>query len=354
MPWYSLKDQHNKEEYLYSPSENELVFSQIKNRKWHVSVKEWKPKKLDYKALLIFYEEIQSALHSGLQLNQAISHLAQSSTHAKIANISKALYGELSKGALFNESLSKLTLPAAAPYCQLINSQGTREDCEESLAVSILQLKTLLGWSQRLLKSIAYPFSIIQVALIILIINNALQTKSPTEQIFTLASDLMLYVFCSGLQLLIIQSLYKGNAMYWLERFSGDFRLTKLFSLLSTTRKTGLSLQDALKSMPEYFKYEPIRMEILTVFYKLRLGQNYTSSFPAHWFPKESAIALHSAEQDGDIERALTLASAAHEKHWQKSVSLLEKIIPALCLFVAGGFVASALVALYTPLLEAP
>lgn len=354
MPWYNLKDRHGKEDYIYSPSEAELIFAQIKSSNWWISVKEWKPKKLDYKALLIFYEEVQSALHSGLQINQAIAHLAQSSAHKKIANISLALHSELAKGALFNDTLSQLTMPSAVPYCQLINAQGTREDCEKSLDISIYQLKTLLGWSQRLLRSIAYPFSIIQVALIILVINHSLQTKDLTEQMFTLASDLILYLVCSGLQLLVIQSLYRGNAASWLEKYSTAFRLTKLFSLLSTTRKTGMSLQVALKSMPEYFHYKPLKVEILTVFYQLQLGQNYTACFPKHWFPKESALALHSAEQDGDIERALTLAATAHEKHWQKSVSLLEKIIPALCLLVAGGFVASTLVTLYTPLLETP
>jgi protein transport protein HofC/type IV pilus assembly protein PilC len=354
MPWYRIKHKDGSLDYQHSQSENDLTFERIKNKDWEISITEWKPKKLDYKALLIFYKEIQSALDSGLQLNQAVSHLALSSTHSGLATISKAILSELERGTLFNEALAKLTNQAASPYCQLINSQGTREDCEKSLVISITQLNTLLNWSQRLLKSIAYPFSIIQVALIILIINRSLQSKPATEEWLELTADLTLYLFCSSIQLLIIRSLYKGDACHWLEKYSSNFRLTKLFSLLSTTRKTGTSLQNALKNMPEYFNYKPTRLEILTVFYKLRLGQSYAMSFPEHWFPRESAIALHSAEQDGDIERALILASKEHEKRWQKSVSLLEKLIPALCLFVAGGFVTSALVALYAPLLETP
>lgn len=354
MPWYKVKVKNTDVNYRYALSESALLFDLIKNGDWQISISEWKPKKLDYKSLLIFYEEVQSALQSGLQLNQSISHLASSSTHPTIATVSKALLGELERGALFNDTLSELTNQSTSPYCQLLNSQGTREDCEQSLRVSIEQLNTLLNWSQRLLKAMAYPFSIIQIALIIMIANKAFQSAGMTTNFFSLISDIGIYLLCSLTQLLIIHSLYNGNACHWLEKCSDNFRLTKLFSLLSTTRKTGLTLQDALKSMPEYFKHTQIKQDILKIYYTLRLGQSYATSFPTKWFPNESAIALHSAEQDGDIERALTMAAKEHEKRWQKSVSLLEKMIPACCLFVAGGFVASALVSLYAPLLEMP
>ena len=352
MPWYKIKHLNGKIDYQYELSESKVLFNYINRGCWQISISEWKPKQLDYKSLQTFYEEIQSALHSGLQLNQAVSHFALSSAHPTIANTSKAILSELEKGTLFNEALSKLTQASVTPYCQLLNSQGSREDCEKSLSMSITQLKSLLDWSQRLLKAIIYPFSIIQIALIILIANRTLQQKTEDLYFFDLMNDLIIYSLCSAIQVVIIRSLHQGQACYWLEKYSSNFRLTKLFSLLSTTRKTGITLQHSLKNMPEYFQHSPIKEEIYQVYYTLRLGKNYATSFPAYWFPRESAIALHSAEKDGDIERALILAAKEHEKRWQKNIALLEKLIPAVCLLIAGGFVASALVALYAPLIE--
>ena len=352
MPWYKIKHQNGRIDYRYEISESKVLFDCISRGYWQVSISEWKPKKLDYRSLQTFYEEIQSALQSGLQLNQAISHFALSSAHPTIATTSKAIISELENGTPFNDALNKLTQPSTSPYCQLLNSQGSREDCEKSLNMSITQLKSLLDWSQRLLKAIIYPFSIIQIALIILIVNRTMQQKTEGSYFFELINDLTVYLVFSAIQLIIIKSLHQGHACYWLERYSGDFRLTKLFSLLSTTRKTGMTLQHALRTMPEYFQYTPIKEEIYQVYYTLRLGKNYAISFPSHWFPNKSAIALHSAEQDGDLERALTLAAKEHEKRWQKSISLLEKLIPAACLLIAGVFVASALIALYAPLIE--
>jgi len=352
MPWFKITHINGKVDYKYGDSEQEILFHTISKGYWQIAISEWTPKKFDYKSLQIFYEEIQSALQSGLQLNQAIAHFALSSSNSRIASISQAILGELERGTTFNDALSKLTQNSAEPYTQLLNSQGTREDCEKSLSVSIHQLKSLLEWSQRLLKTVIYPFSVIQIAFIILIVNRILQDQSTGAYLASLKVNLSIYAIFSIIQIGVIRSLHQGHACYWLEKYSNNFRLTKLFSLLSTIRRTGLTLQQALKNMPGYFQHLPTKNEIYTAYYTIRLGKNYAETFPLHWFPNESSIALHSAEQDGDIERALVLAAKEHEKRWQKNISILEKFIPALCLVIAGSVVATALVSLYTPLME--
>ena len=231
MPWYKIKHQNGIIDYRYGLSERKVLCEYIKRGDWQISISTWKPTKLDYKSLQTFYEEIQSALQSGLQLNQAIAHFSLSSTHPTIGNTSKAILSDLENGTLFNEALSKLTQTAASPYCQLLNSQGTREDCEKSLSVSIFQLKSLLDWSQRLLKAIIYPFCIIQIALIILIANQARQHKMEEGYLLDLIHYVILYIASSTIQLTIIRSLYRGHACYWLEKYSRNFRLRKLFCL---------------------------------------------------------------------------------------------------------------------------
>ncbi|WP_111639832.1 type II secretion system F family protein [Marinomonas shanghaiensis] len=352
MPWYKVKHTNGKIDYCYELSECEVAFDFIRRRTWQISIEEWKPKKLDYQSLKTFYEELQNALHSGLQLNQAISHFARSSSHTILSTNCQALLNELENGRLFNDTLSKLTKPAAAPYCQLLNTQGSREDCEKSLSISIRQLTSLLDWSHRLLKAIVYPFCIIQIALIILIANHAMQSPNVEHYYVRIVSDIAIYVVCSIAQLTVINSLNKGHACTWLEKYSQNFRLTKLFSLLNSARQTGVTLQEALKHMPNYFQHAETKVQIYQVYYTLHLGKNYASSFPSTWFPHESTIALHSATKDGNIERALILATNEHEKRWQKNITLLEKLIPAVCLLIAGGFVTSTLIALYKPLLE--
>jgi len=59
------------------------------------------------------------------------------------------------------------------------------------------------------------------------------------------------------------------------------------------------------------------------------------------WFPNQSAISLHSAEQDSaNIEQsAYSCQKCEHEKHWQKIFPYLKKLIPAVVSILIAGWV---------------
>ncbi|KZN13247.1 type II secretion system F family protein [Marinomonas sp. TW1] len=353
MTWFKVMLQDKHEEVYQADSEAELVLTLIPHGKWPIDIEEWQPTYLNYASLLTFYKEIDSALQSGLQLTEAIEHLALASRTDTLTAINKALLSELNKGKSFNLTLSSLCLNIAVPYCQLINAKGSREDCQQSLTASILQLTSLLDWSNRIFKAILYPFCIIQIALVMSFVNQFWQLESDQNIIAMLPMSFVYAVTSLG-QFYTLLSLHNGRACFWLEKISATFRLTKIFSLLSTARKTGTTLQQTLQQMHLYLNHSATIDETLFAYYQLKLGRNYAESFPNHWFPDEAAIALYSAEQDGDLDRALFIAAKKHEQDWQKKIHFLEKLIPALCLLIAGSFVASALVSIYAPLLNLP
>ncbi|SBS34553.1 type IV pilin biogenesis protein [Marinomonas spartinae] len=354
MPWYKIQSQKDHKQYHFFDSEKDLQLFLINQGTWRVKWSVWHPKKFNYKRLLGFYQELQSALQSGFQINQAIDNLSQISSDSHLSKNSQAILEEMKKGTDFNRIISNLSTTHAQAYCKLIRPEGSREDLEQSLSVSILQLETLLNWSNRLLKSIAYPFCIIQISLIMKILHTFFLTKATSHHLLDILLDISLYSITTLIQGYVAISLANGNASNLFERLNPHFRLAKLFALLETTRKTGSPLQQALYSMPRYFEHSGIKHDILMVYYKLKLGQDYQQSFPIYWFPNEARVALHSTSQGGSIERALKLAKLQHTKKWSKAVSLYEKLIPALCLIIAGSFVTSSLLSLYRPLLEIP
>lgn len=351
MPWFKVKERNGETYYLHSFSKEKVFHEFICHQKWGVEIISWTPKKLDYKSLLLFYEELYNALQSGVQLKEAIVHLSSFSSKPNIAIICKALISELNKGKQLNTILTELVESTAEPYCKLINTNATKEACLVSLQISINQLTMLLKCTKRLLKSILYPFFLIQLSLIILIANSIL-TNQTNDDVISLSSIIGLYVVASMIQIFLIHHFLKGAACHWLERYSISFRLNKLLSLLIAIRGAGASLQEGLLRATQYFTYREFKAEILAVYYQLKLGNSYLESFPHHWFPKSSCAALHSAQHDGTIERALTQAKLEHEQDWQRKIELLEKLLPALCLFIAAGFVAHTLIKLYIPLLE--
>lgn len=354
MPWYKIQHQKEEKQYHFFDSEKDLQLFLINRGTLRVKWSVWQPQKFNYKRLLAFYQELQSALQSGFQLNQAIDNLSQITSDSHLSKNCQAILEEMKKGTDFNRIISSLSTAHAQAYCKLIRPDGSREDLEQGLSVSILQLETLLNWSNRLLKSIAYPFCIIQISLIMKILHTLFLSKATDHHLLDITLAGSIYALTSLIQASVAISLGNGNACNLFEKLNPHFRLAKLFALLETTRKTGYPLQQALYSMPRYFEHNGIKRDILMVYYKLKLGQDYQQSFPMGWFPNEANVALQSTSQGGSIERALKLATLQHTKKWSKAVSLYEKVIPALCLIIAGGFVTSSLLSLYRPLLEIP
>ena len=350
MPWFSIK-QGKRQFYRYAESEQSLLLHYVSLGQWDIQCRPYRPHYFNYKTLLLFFTEIKSALQNGLQLNEAIQGLSESSRNATLSRNCSAIHHELSAGKSLNKTLSRLSNRRCSPYCQLIVNNGSREDYEQSINTSIEQLSALLNWSARLLKGITYPFFIMQVALIINLLYSVFNNEGFSPRVI---SAMVSYLLTSLIQIIVLVNFINGNASNWFETCNASFRLSKLLSLLKASRKTGKTLQQALYGMPLHFKHSQLKEDILISYYSLLLGHSYQASFPDYWFPKESALALEAANQNGDIDRALTLAAKEHEENCQRVIYWFEKIIPAGCLFIAGAFVVSALLSIYQPLLELP
>ncbi|REG85487.1 type II secretion system F family protein [Marinomonas pollencensis] len=350
MPWFSIQQDHCQY-YRYAESEQSLLLHYVSLGIWDIDCRPYHPHYFNYKTLLLFFTEIKNALHNGLQLNEAIASLSESSSNAILSRNCSAIHHELTAGKSFNVTLSRLSQARCSPYCQLIINNGSREDCAQSIDTSIEQLTSLLSWSSKLLKGMTYPFFIMQVALIINLLYGVFSNDGATSSLLINGAS---YLLTSVLQVIVMINFINGNASNWFEKVNASFRLSKLLRLLSASRKTGKTLQQALYGLPLHFKHAQLKEDILFSYYSLQLGKSYQASFPQYWFPKESALALEAASHNGNIDRALTLAAQEHERHCQQVIYWFEKIIPAVCLFIAGAFVVSSLLSIYQPLLELP
>ncbi|GAB3475289.1 type II secretion system F family protein [Marinomonas epiphytica] len=352
MQWYQVTN-NKQHEYVYCQNERTLTTTLANQKILPTSYKKCTLPRLSYRLLLSLYEEIYSAMGSGLQLNEAILHLADACPNKKLALICRAISCELSRGEDFNQALTTLATINTQPFCQLISQSGTRETYLKSLSCTIDQLTDLIGWSQNLLKSLTYPFCIIQIAWLLSLLNDAFFSNSPLamqETLIKVAS----YILISLIQAYVMINIHKGEACHWLEAYSREFRLAKLFILMTSHKKMGQTLQSTLESMPSYFQHRQIRQEVMLAYYKLRLGHDYTLSFSQDWFPGHASIALETASKDGNIDRALFLALQEHQKKWQQQLQLIEKLLPVICLIIASIFVIRVLLSLYQPLMDMP
>ena len=349
MNWYSIANMDEPLSIRQHPSLEAAYLEAYKQQKWHIKIQPIRLTLLTDKGLLGLIQELQQGIKMGLTLMEVLSHLSSAPSNTS-RMVCLALLSELAQGHDFNKILKSLCHKRVHSYCDLFVQNSTPEQLLHSLTLLNIQLHELQQWSKQLPHSMLYPFFVIQLSLIIWLANHFFQIdRIGLEQYGINLGIYLLVTVSQGLLLLVSKN---GTAAIIIETFSESFRLNKLFCLLNASLSTGLTLQASLQALPYNFNHKKTQQALQTVYYNLRLGHNYSSSFPEPWFPAEAKTALTSSSKTGDIERALTIAANIHALKWKKTLAKTEKIIPALSLSIAGYFVAQALISIYQPLLE--
>jgi protein transport protein HofC/type IV pilus assembly protein PilC len=347
MPWYEISCDSGKKIRCYSSIESAYLdhFSQ---NIWSVRIKEIRLKPLNSKQLERFLLEILKGLEAGLKLQDVLTYISHHESKSNMALIAKAIKDEISMGEDFNTCFKQLVETSLQGYCDLFIQKSTAEQLFNHLSILYEQISQLRRWVIRLQKSLIYPFFVIQLSLIVWLTS---QEFNQTTRI-DIQDNALIYLVISLAQLLILYLCQSSLILALVETYFCAFRLNKLFNLLNASLKAGNHLQGALILLPTNFNHKQIKQELLLVYYHLRLGDTYLTSFPTYWFPRESLLALKASCQSGDIVRAIDTASHIHKQRWQKKLKLIETLCPLLGLFIAGIFVSKTLMGIYLPLLN--
>jgi len=347
MPWFKISCD-NVEKIRSFPSIETAYLNHFSQNLWSVKIKEIKLKPLNSKQLEKFLLEVLKGLEAGLKLQDVLTYISHHESKNNMALIARAIKDEISMGEEFNTCFKQLVESSLQGYCDLFICKSTSEQLLSHLSILYEQISQLRLWVIRLQKSLIYPFFVIQLSLIIWLTSQAF-TKTNNLDI---QNSALIYFTISLTQILIFYLFQSSLILGLVETFFCAFRLNKLFNLLNASLKAGNHLQAALTLLPTNFNHKQIKQELLLVYYHLRLGDTYLTSFPTYWFPKESLLALKASCQSGDIIRAIETASHIHKQRWQKRLNFIEKLCPLIGLAIAGIFVSKTLISIYLPLLN--
>ncbi|MFT2111602.1 type II secretion system F family protein [Marinomonas sp. 2405UD68-3] len=332
-----------------SPQTIELNYSQhllseLKQGYKGGKIQKQKINKLNSTKLITLFQELINFMNLGMTLNEAIYNIAISGNR-KFSPTCLYLATHSSNGVPLEKALLQLCDKKHQFIGDLLPKNTTQENFRKSLTVILDNLISKKETSTQLTKSLYYPFFIIQASILSLIGNMLLED--------TLELNIMMvYFLVSAVQIITIHQTTTGKAIYFLEYFSSSLRLYNFFELLSSSLDTGESLQDTIKKIADSTSHQHHKKQLYVTYYKLKLGLGYAESFPRYWFLGESYLALVNSSKNGNIERALLLASALQKQRWFYILSLLNRIVPALSLLTAGFFVAKVLINIYAPLME--
>lgn len=347
MHWYKFK-QGEEVQLRYLEDVHQEVLKHFRLKHWKVSWQQVHIRPLRQKHLTRLLQELLQGMKSGLSVQELLHYLSVHSQYPSLRLTCQAFIGELSAGVAFNITLKRLTDKSLHSYCDLFVDNSTPEQLQKSLTLMAEQLQQLTLWSKQLVNTLIYPFSVAQLALVMWILHRMVM---PNE-----ADNLLLPVGCylsvTLVQVFILYCFQNGTATLWLEYSSRNFRLNKVFGLLTAAIESGTRLQTALAKLPDSFGHFSTKTDLNLIYYHLRLGRSYSDSFPQGWFPAESLIALTASHQTGDIRRALIMAAAIHRRQWETLLERIKKIAPAISLLLSGVLVARLILEMYRPMME--
>jgi len=347
MPWYKISN-NSASKIRFYPSIESAYLDHFSQKSWSVNIKEIRLKPLNSKQLEKFLLEVLKGLEAGLKLQDVLTYISHHESRSNMALIARAIKDEISMGEEFNTCFKQLVETSLQGYCDLFIQKSTSEQLLSHLSILYEQISQLRLWVMRLQKSLIYPFFVIKLSLIIWLTSQAFSKTINLD----IQNSALIYLAISLSQLLIFYLFQSSLILGLIENCFCAFRLNKLFNLLNASLKAGNHLQGALTLLPTNFNHKQIKQELLLVYYHLRLGDTYLTSFPTYWFPKESLLALKASCQSGDILRAIETASHIHKQRWQKRLNFIEKLCPLIGLGIAGIFVSKTLISIYLPLLN--
>ncbi len=294
--------------------------------------------------LITLFQELLNFMELGMTLNESIDNIA-TSNNKKLSSTCLYLLQQTTNGISLKEAFLPLLSRKHRFIYGLLPNNTTQENFKKSLSIILENLISKKTISTQLAKSIYYPFFIIQASVLSLIGSKLLEDQLELTMV-------TIYLTICLIQGVIIQQTLTGKTVYFLERFSSSLRYYNFFELLSSSLKSGESLQNSIKNIANSTQNKHQKKQLFITYHKLKLGFGYTESFPRSWFLGESYLALVNSNKHGNIDRALLLASALQKKRWLYILSILNKTAPTLSLLIAGFFVARVLLNIYSPLME--
>ncbi|MBM6550260.1 hypothetical protein [Marinomonas ostreistagni] len=301
-----------------------------------------KPCRSDH--FLTLLEQILHYTEQGHSLQNAL--LAQQTFRLPLAaqRAMIIIESQLSQGFSIGHALALVAPKKVIPLLSLMPEDSTEESKVAALQITKQSLITQQDLTGRLLKSLTYPFAVIQSALLLALANAWLTDAS-------LLPLTCAWLTLSGLQILLYYWLNAGFAYPFIVRHCQSFRIHGYLTLLAALLDNGESLQRALVTLRDSASTQE-RTQLIMALLKLQCGDAAHNALPNTWFINASATLLANTPHTGDLNLALTVAADEWQHRSEKALSILYKICPVLGMLIASSFVAYTLVQLYAPLME--
>jgi general secretion pathway protein F/type IV pilus assembly protein PilC len=319
--------------------------------------------------LIQFTEELADLLDAGVQLQQALSIMAERQQHAGVKKVSARLRELLRDGATFSQALDEASPSFDDLYCNLVaagEASGSLTKILKRLASSLTILNEL---QKRVIQAMIYPAFLILacVGLIIvfmtvlmpqlttLLASTNQQLPAATQALVDLSQGFVKHWWRIGLGIAGLIALWGSilcvpSGRYWWDFLKMKFPLfgpvfaTRYFATLSqglaNLVKNGVPLLSALKLMTRATTNRYYRQRLQAVTRLVEDGEAFSLALQkTKGFPMLLVDLTAVGEQTGDLGRSLEKAAIRYDKELNGKITRLTSMITPVIIVIMAVLV---------------
>ena len=319
--------------------------------------------------LIQFTEELADLLDAGVQLQQALTIMAERQQHPAVKKVSARLRELLRDGATFSQALAEASPSFDDLYCNLVaagEASGSLTKILKRLASSLTILNEL---QKRVIQAMIYPaFLIVACIGLIIVFMTVLMPQlttllastnqrlpAATQALVDLSQGFVQHWWRIGLGLAGVFVLWASvlcvpAGRYWWDFLKMKFPLfgpvfaTRYFATLSqglaNLVKNGVPLLSALKLMTRATTNRYYRQRLQDVTRSVEDGQAFSSALKqSKGFPLLLVDLTAVGEQTGDLGRSLEKAALRYDKELNGKITRLTSMITPVIIVIMAVLV---------------
>jgi type IV pilus assembly protein PilC len=336
--------------------------------------------KAKLKDLAVFSRQFATMVNSGLPILRALSILETQTESKIIAKAVGDVRGEIERGSSLSAGMAKHPKVFNNLYVAMVRSGeagGVLEAVLERLATT---LEREVALRQRIRSAMTYPIvvlgfvGLIMIAMLVFIVPQFKSIYATLNGTLPLPTRILLAVSNALTHQAIFILIFMGLAIFLLNRyrktpggraqwdrmvlkipiFGPLFHKTALarFSrVLGVLNKSGVPILQSLEVTAEVVNNTKISKAILDVQQAVKQGDTLTKPLAKHdVFPPMVVQMLAVGEETGAIDTMLDKVAQFYDEEVSSTVDALTSLIEPVMIFVVGGCVGLAVIALYLPM----
>ena len=356
---------------IYAKEAKENIFSS-----WHVGF--LSPKQsLGSNQLLEFTEQLATLIKAKLPLDHALKIFRDLSEHENVRYVSELILDEIEGGSTLSTALEKQKDSFSPYYTNMIRASEASGNLEIGLSRMHQHLESSKSMRDKIISSLIYPFILIAVAIISLIVvmtfvvPKITELFSGNEELLPIATKAVIstsnilsnywwLIFIIFLSIVIfLKYLFSRNKFRTIWDiniiklpFIGDLivkhETAKFTSSLGSLLSNGVPALSALSIAKANLNNSFLLKNISEAIDQFKEGKSlFHTLYKVKLFPALALQMIKVGEETGELEHMLIRVSEIYEKEtanaMQRVINLFEPIIIILLGIIIGGIIVSIL-----------